>query len=90
MKCANCGEEINKVLINKFAHDGSDDYISAELEDLGQHNAYGIATDKNWTGDELEDDEAIETVICPKCKKFPFKCKEINRQEVLLLTFWNE
>ena len=56
MICNNCGAEIDHILIDKFQYDGTDRDELTVLEDLGD-NCYGIATDHNWTGDEL--DEAI-------------------------------
>lgn len=91
MKCNNCGTEIDHVLIDEFQYDGTDRDRWAILEDLGD-NCYGISTDHNWTGDELDDDDSdiYETITCPECKKFPFKSKEIRRQEIVYVTFWNE
>lgn len=87
--CENCGKEIDYVLINTFDWDGNDrDYI-AHLEDLGD-GVYGISTTHNWTGDGLDDEDAIDTIVCPKCKKFPFKCKEIGKQEIVHLTLWSK
>ena len=91
MDCYNCGADINYVLIDEFQHDGTDRDRCVVLEDLGD-NCYGIPTDHNWTGDELDEDDTdiYETIRCPVCKKFPFKSKEIHRQEIVYLTCWND
>lgn len=88
MKCNNCGQEITNVLINEFQYDGTDKDRLAKIEDLGDE-VYGISTDSHWTGDGLEDEDCYDTILCPICKKFPFKSKEINRHEILYLTLWN-
>lgn len=88
MKCNNCGAEIDHVLVNEFQYDGIDRYRLTELENLGD-DTYGLGTDHNWTGDGLDDEDVYDTVVCPKCKKFPFKSREVARQEIVWLTFWN-
>lgn len=91
MICSSCGAEIEHVLIDKFQWDGTDRDELTVLEDLDD-NCYGIATDHNWTGDELDEDDTdiYDTIVCPKCRKFPFKSKEIQRQEIVWITCWNE
>ena len=88
MKCNNCGAEIDHVLIDEFQYDGTDCDRRAILENLGD-DTYGLSTDHNWTGDEVDDEDAFDTISCPKCRKFPFKSREIGRQEIVYLTFWN-
>lgn len=91
MECNKCGAEINYVLIDEFQYDGTDRARCAVLEDLGD-NCYGITTNHNWTGDELDEDDTdiYETIRCPACKKFPFKSGEIRRQDLVHVTCWNE
>ena len=88
MKCSECGAEIGEVLVDKFSYDGDDSYERVELQEVGD-KTYEITVDHSWTGDELDDDEARETVLCPHCRKFPFKTKALNRQEIVHLIFWN-
>lgn len=88
MRCNNCGVEIDHVLVNTFQWDGTDREESATLEDY-DGEVYGIMVDHNWTGDGLDDEDAYHTILCPNCRKFPFKSKEIGRQEVVYLTFFN-
>ncbi len=89
MKCNCCGVEISEVLINMFLHDGTDAYAKMPLEKL-ENGDYGLATSENWTGYGLDKEDQLETILCPECKKFPFKYKEIGQSHVVLLTFWND
>ena len=88
MKCSKCGKEIDHVLLDEFQYDGTDRDRLAIIEDLGDE-VYGVSTDHNWVGDGLDDEDVYDTILCPKCKKFPFKSREIGRQELVQLTFWN-
>ena len=89
MKCSNCGEEITQVLVDTFEHDGTDRDYLVDLEDIG-NDCYGITVSQNWTGYGLDEEDQLETIACPKCHGFPFKTKEIDVQEVVCLTFWND
>lgn len=89
MKCLNCGEIIDEVLVNTFIYDSSDTEIKTPIEHI--YNETGrklvggiIRTTYNWTGYELTDEERKETILCPICKKYPFnKNDEIETNEVL-------
>ncbi|WP_373116426.1 hypothetical protein [Holdemania massiliensis] len=86
MKCINCGKEINTLLINMFNYDGTDRFYSYPITEC--EGAIVIETDKNWTGYELSDEERIETIVCPNCKKFPLKSKAILESEILELVMF--
>lgn len=79
-KCRNCGKEIDSVLISRFNYDGSDSEIRVNFEEYPE-NAKVITTDRKWCGYELTEEEQIEDIQCPYCKKFPFKQKEVQVQE---------
>ena len=89
MKCLNCGEIIEEVLVNTFIYDGSDIEIKTPIEHIYDENSKKliggvIRTTTNWTGYELTDEERKETISCPKCKKYPFnKDDEIETQEIV-------
>lgn len=76
MKCEMCGKEIDRLEVDMFNNDGSDDWYNAEIyEDNGVIMMNLIP---NWTGDELTEEEQVETIRCPHCKKFPFKRKMVD------------
>lgn len=89
MKCLNCGEIIDEVLVNTFIYDGSDTEVKTPIEHI--YNETGrklvggvIRTTYNWTGYELTDEERKETIVCPICKKYPFNNDdEIETNEVV-------
>ena len=88
MKCNSCGAEINSVIVNFFDHEGADCYLPFALADFGDET-YGLELNTNWTGYGLDEADQQETIWCPHCKKFPFKSKEINTEEVIHVTCWN-
>ena len=88
MKCCECGAEINHVLVNHFEHDGTDRLHKMDLEDLGD-GCYSVLTDTSWTGYGLETEDCLADVYCPKCKKFPFKTKDMEQCKLVQLVFWN-
>lgn len=81
-KCNCCGKEIDSVLISQFNYDGSDSIVRANIEEYLE-NAKVITFDKSWCGYELDEEEQIEDIQCPYCKKFPFKTKEIQVHEYI-------
>lgn len=84
IKCNNCKNDINKVLINQFNYDGSDSEISVEFTEIFNYENKGIVirTDSNWTGYDLTDEERKDTILCPYCKQYPFdKREEISINE---------
>lgn len=89
MKCENCGAEITTLEVNEFNRDGSDDFYEVPLTEC-EESAVVVETNTNWTGYELSEEEMPETVCCPKCRKFPFKSKEIQMYEVVKLVFFKE
>lgn len=88
MKCLNCGEIIDDVLVNTFIYDGSDTEIKTPLEYVCDENrklvGCVVRTTMNWTGYELTDEERKKTIVCPKCKKYPFnKDDEIQTKDIV-------
>lgn len=80
MKCEKCGKEIKSILTNIFEREGNDNEYEIEIREEPE-KAVVFTVDKNWTGYELDEEEQIEEIICPYCKKFPFKHKEVQVYE---------
>lgn len=87
MKCEKCGKEIDRIMVNRFNHDGSDSLYNYSFCEVEQ-NAVCIDTDRNWVGYELTEEERIETIQCPHCGEFPFKSKEIQEHEIIRLVMF--
>ena len=86
MKCEKCGNEICRLKIDMFNHDGSDNFYSYIFDEVEKNVVVEI--DKNWTGYELSEEEQIETIVCPYCGEFPFKDKEIQVYEIVRLVMF--
>lgn len=84
MKCEQCEHEIDVLLVDVFNHDGSDSFIKIPAVECEEDAAY-VETERNWTGYELSEEEQLETVLCPYCKRFPFKNTEILVHEIVRL-----
>lgn len=90
MKCNNCGQEINRILIPMFNYDGTDsDTLIPFEENIDNDDAIIMETNSNWCGYELDENEQMEHILCPKCKKFPFKVKEVQIYEVVRVVCFN-
>lgn len=77
MKCEKCGRKIDHVEIRQFAHDGSDYEWCAYLTETDE-DAVWFLTDPTWTDYELSEEEQMDGIRCPCCKKFPFKHEEVQ------------
>lgn len=89
MKCKNCNKEIDSVIISKFTRYGDDYDVRVNFEEC-DINAKVIVTDKDWTGYELTEEEQIEDIRCPYCKKFPFKDKEVQVHELIHIVCFDD
>lgn len=78
MKCENCGKEIEYINLDFFNYDGSDDYCEVPFYTDGVSDNIIMDVNSDWTGYELSEEEQMETIVCPCCKKFPFKHKEVQ------------
>lgn len=76
MICEKCGKQIDNLLIDTFLRDGSDIDESPYIEE--NKTAVWFETTQNWTGYELTEEEQREHILCPYCKKFPFKHREVQ------------
>lgn len=88
MKCENCGKELECIEINDFQRDGSDAWCEYPVFEH-ENGAYLDAT-QNWTGWEMSDEEMVESVRCPHCKKFPFRDHEIQTYQILRIVMFKE
>lgn len=88
IKCNCCGKEIDSVEISCFNYDDSESIVNVELEEYPE-NAKVITFDKSWCGYDLEEEEQIEDIQCPYCKKFPFKQKEVQVYECIRIVCFN-
>ena len=83
MKCEKCGNEFDRISINKFMRDGSDNEDRPYVDECPISNAVLFETDRNWCGYELNEEEMMEGIRCPHCNKFPFKHKEVQVYDVV-------
>ena len=89
MKCEKCGQEISNLLVDVFRYDGSDTFDLHPLYECDENAAY-IETTQNWTGYEVSEDEMRDTIVCPHCKRFPFKSTEIQVYDVVRVVCFKE
>ena len=91
MICEKCGAEIHELSIGMFDREGNDSeqsiYIVDEDEETG---AVWIDADSSWTGYGLTEEEQAEIIGCPKCGKFPFKCREVQVYEIVRIVCFKE
>lgn len=83
MKCEKCGNEFDRISINKFMYDGSDNEDRVYVEECSMSNAVMFETDRGWCGYELSEEEMMEDIRCPHCNKFPFKHKEVQVYDIV-------
>ena len=88
MKCEKCGHELDVIAVDVFNHFGEN------LPSLQRPRAVGNAviaeTSKNWCGYRLPDEEALDTIRCTHCGKFPFENTELQRYEVISLVMFKK
>lgn len=87
--CIKCGNEINKVLLDRFGHEGEDYWYCAPINEA-EEDAVLIETDSNWCGYGLTEEEYHENIKCPICCEFPFKDREVQIYEVVRLVCFKE
>lgn len=69
--CKNCGHPIESILANCFERDGSDtDYMFTVREPVEGVAEFDLPP--TWCGYELSEEEQMDCIICPHCKRFPF------------------
>ena len=83
IKCEQCKKQIDYVITNRFNYDGSDSDIKVFLHEYPESSAIYLETDSYWCGFGLDKKDQIEYIKCPHCKKFPFKLKEVQVEELI-------
>lgn len=89
MKCRQCGNQLDSLLILTFDPFGSDYWDSVSFEEC-EKDAVVVETSHNWTGYELSEEEMRETIVCPFCKKWPFPSEELQIYEPVRLVMFRE
>lgn len=89
MKCEKCGQEIDCLLVDEFNYDGSDSDKLKPIVECEEDAAY-VETTSNWTGYELTEEEARETLRCPRCRKFPFHNQELQVYDIVRVVCFKE
>lgn len=77
MICENCGNIISTVEANMFDREGSDYWTHCQINEVPDNAVY-IDLPTYWTGDELCEEEQADCIRCPRCRKFPFRNREIQ------------
>ena len=83
--CNHCGWPVPHVLCSCFNHDGStSDVLFPIAEPHGHDGVAEFDLPTSWTGYELSEEEQMDTILCPHCKKFPFDTSAgINVQTIV-------
>ncbi len=89
MKCEKCGKEIMTFKVGHFNWDGNDSDIECDFFEC-ESDAVVVDLSPNWTGYELDDEEAIDTIHCPYCGKFPFENTEIQTYEYVRVVMFKD
>jgi len=82
VKCEKCGAELDALEIGEFCRDGSDVRINVAIVEADK-DAVVFETTPNWTDYELSEEERLDGVLCPHCKQFPFKNREIQVYDIV-------
>ena len=77
MICEKCGTILSTFQVLFFDRDGSDHWEHVLINEV-PNNAVYIDVPKNWTGDEMSEEEQAESIRCPFCKEHPFKTIEVQ------------
>lgn len=78
IKCENCGADLAYLETDIFHWDGSDDWVQDVTYEEHEGKAVTTELGTDWTGYGLSEEEQTDTIRCPICRNFPFKCKEIQ------------
>ena len=89
MKCECCGASLDSLNVLTFDYEGSDYWDEIMIEEC-EKDAVVIDTDRNWTGYEQSEEEMRETIVCPRCRKWPFKSEELQIYETVRLVMFKE
>jgi hypothetical protein len=87
--CKHCGYQVFSIATNCFLPDGSD----AEFHYTGTENAGAMCFElpESWCAYGLSDEERIESIKCPRCRKFPFsESAGVGVHTVVHVVCWEE
>lgn len=87
MRCEKCGAFLNGLELNMFERNGSDNWYNVP-DEMADEEAVVVDTEQNWTGYELTEEEMPDCIRCPKCKKYPFECREIQVYNIVRLVMF--
>ena len=90
IKCEKCGREICHIITNCFQYDGSDIDFRFPLTEHPSTKAISFDANSNWCGYELTEEEQREHILCPYCKQYPFKDKEIQVYNIVQVVMFKE
>ena len=77
MICENSGSEIKEIEADLFDYQGIDYWTEFHIEEVPENAVYADLP-TSWTGDELDETELPDCIRCPRCRKFPFRSKEVQ------------
>lgn len=85
IRCEKCGRELPHIEVNRFNHEGDDCWYAEPIIEHENGAFIDLHTPNTWCGAEFDADseEARESIRCPHCYKFPFKCQEIQEYNIL-------
>lgn len=72
MICENCGNIITTFEMLFFDREGSDYWAHVPINEVPDNAVY-VDVPKHWTGDEMSEEEQMDSIRCPFCKQHPFK-----------------
>ena len=93
VRCNYCGEPLTfeGVEVLFFNYDGSDSWQKVDIHECDNEALY-IDIPLSWTGYEFDDNDSdkYETIRCPHCHKYPFKCTEIQTYDFVEVVMFDE
>ena len=82
VRCEKCGKEMNCLMLSVFGHDGADSDYAIPIREV-EEDAVCVEVSPAWTGNELSEEEQMETIHCPYCGEFPFAHQEVKTQTIV-------
>ena len=82
VRCEKCGKEMNCLMLSVFGYDGADSDYAIPIHEV-EEDAVCVEVSPAWTGNELSEEEQMETIHCPYCGEFPFAHQEVKTQTIV-------
>ena len=93
IRCNQCGETLtfSGVEVLMFKYDGSDKWCLEHLHEY-DNEAVSLDLERSWTGYEFDDDDEDkrDSIRCPRCHKYPFRCKELQTYDFVKVVMFDE